>query len=160
MSFLRILEDTKMQNTVKYVTAVLIMFSVTCLLTACTGNTGTGDAPEDFAGTTYIPGDSTGSISLSIDTGPNNRVPTGDVISFLVRVFNSDGGPVAQAPVICGAEGDDVIFDPDRGLTDRFGTFSGLLACTEPGSRQLLCEVQGTTKRQWASIVCIGELQD
>jgi len=151
-----------MHKTVKYVAAALFLLTLVSLLAGCTGSTSEGGGPDDFNGTIYVPGDDSGSISLTVDLSPGNRMPVGGVTDFIVKVRNSDGGPVAQAPVICGTEEGLEIVDPEAsglvamGITDAFGTFSGVVGCVSRGSRQMACEVANTTKRQFISIVCTG----
>jgi hypothetical protein len=153
-------EDIKMQNTVKYVAAVLIMFSLACFMTACTGNTGSGDAPENFGGTTFVSGDETGTITLSVNTGSTNRLAVADTATFSVSVKNADGGPVAQALISCETESGLALIEPTSGVafTDGFGTISGRIGCATPGSKQMVCGIAGTTKRQFTTIVCTGEV--
>ncbi len=127
------------------------------VLAGCGGGGGTdGGGSPDFAGETFVGGDSNGTLTISV---ASTSIPVASTSTFNVTVKDASGAPVPQIQVACDSENGIAIIEPSTGfeLTDSFGGMSGVVGCSLPGSFQMACRLPiGANKQQYVSILCTG----
>ncbi len=129
----------------------------------CLGGQGSTDggsgADPGYQDGVFVAGDdTTGSMSLELDT---NSIAVGDTANFHVTVVNSSGAPVPHMNVACDSEVGIAILEPQVGyeLTNANGVMSGSIGCENAGSFQLVCRLTvGANRRKFASVRCTGSV--
>lgn len=133
--------------------ACLILFTVSCN----NGNTHGGE--EENPGTGFIGNEDTaGGLEIRLN---QDHIATGDISGFEVFAFDANRQPIQNIAIVCDTERGLALVEPTTGteLSSQYGTMSGKLGCSNPGSFQLGCRlpVAGGT-RKFVTVICEGDI--
>lgn len=139
---------------------LIAAFALVGVMAGCTGDTDGGNtANVDYTDSEFIDSDAnTGTITLSVD---DTDLGIAQTSTFSVNVKNSSGEPVPQLTITCDTEQGVAILEPTSGseITDQYGSISGVIGCSAPGSFQMACRLPiGANKRKFQTIHCSGSV--
>lgn len=126
------------------------------VLAGCGGGGTDGGGSPDFTGQTFVGGDASGTLTLSVSS---TSVPVASTATFSAVVKDANGAAVPQIQIACDSEQGLAIIEPSSGfeLTDSFGNMSGIVGCSLPGSFQMACRLPiGANKQKYVTIHCTG----
>lgn len=141
--------------------ALLLFFS--CILFgfgACNGNTGgNASSADDGHSDEIFTNSDVGTVSVDV---VDSSFPVSTTTGFTVKIRGADSTPQADVPVTCDSEIGLAIVEPStgKGITDGFGSYSGVLGCAAPGSFRFGCRTPGAGIRDFVTVKCTGGVPD
>ena len=127
---------------------------------ACNGSTGGNESASDDSRTDDIfSSSSAGTVSVAV---VNDSLPVSDTTPFTVTIRGADGSTQSDVPITCDSEAGLAIVEPNtgQGLTDGFGSYSGVIGCAAPGSFRFGCRTPGAGIRKFVTVKCSGGVPD
>ena len=130
-------------------TSIFAIFALATLLTAC--GSGTDDEGITDTDDIYVAEEGvSGRFWFDIE---DDDMSVGDETVFKVRARDQNNGPASDVFVQCFRE-EGLGFVEAQGLTDDYGTFSGVVRCVLPGSWRIQCSSVAAGWQEYKTIRC------